>query len=278
MPTKIYSFANCRMTVQSEKVIEDSGMYREFVGIDNNEKIKINVKIVESDLPPKSGKMIYSDRTHTQYEHLYTAYPVKKDEYTEYACRVVNGNEITLYINNCDTLWDSMIIEALYVPELLLKRGIATMHCSYINVNGEAILFAADKQMGKSTQAALWEKYRNAEIINGDRASVETADGKVWAYGIPFCGSSKIAKNRKLPVKAIVLLEKAPSDSICRLQTLNAFFEVLGKLTYENKDVEQAEIAIDTAKYLSENVPVFKLSCLPAESAVETLEEVLCQI
>ncbi len=51
----------------------------------------------------------------------------------------------------------------------LLYRDCLTFHCSYILHQNRAILFAAPSGTGKSTQAALWEKYRGAEIIIGDR-------------------------------------------------------------------------------------------------------------
>lgn len=277
---KSYSFAGFTLKVHSEMPVSDSGMFRDFICDNGGEEI--NVKVIMSSLPEKCGSLVYENGNQVLYrdgecDYLYTSFP-ENGVFREYSCRKTFGDTVLLYIYECDSLWDSMIMEGLKVPELLLKKGVFTVHCSVINIGGEAVIFSADKQMGKSTQAALWEKYRNAEIINGDRAALKVCDGKVIVCGIPFCGSSKIAVNKSLELKAIVFLGKSLVNSVFQLDTLNGFFNFLGKLTYETGDSTQMEKAVDFAKYISENVPLLRLSCLPDESAVITLEEALCQI
>ena len=280
MTEKIYSFAGFRFVIRSELSIADNEIYKNFI-TDNGGK-EITVQIVDSVLPEKEGKLVYENSTCRFYvsengEFLYTSYPVKAGESKEFACRVIKDDKITLYLNGCDELWDAMIMEALKIPEILLKYDCATLHCSFIDVDGGAVLFAADKQMGKSTQAALWKKYRNAETINGDRAALRIIDGTVYACGIPFCGSSRISVNKILPVKAVVFLGKALSNTAAKVDQMNAFIEFLSKLTYEPADENQLHSALGIAEYVSRNIPVYKLVCRPDEGAVKALEEKICQ-
>ena len=60
-----------------------------------------------------------------------------------------------------------VVSEIIDLPRLLLRRGSVFLHASYILYGGQAILFTAPKQTGKSTQAALWQRFAGAEIVNG---------------------------------------------------------------------------------------------------------------
>ena len=88
---------------------------------------------------------------------------------------------------------------------------------------GDVISVIGPSGTGKSTQAELWRSLRSAGIINGDRAAIRVLDGVPYACGIPFCGTSDICRNKKLPVKAIVCLDKGTENKLDKLSTINAF-------------------------------------------------------
>ena len=50
------------------------------------------------------------------------------------------------------------------MKKILLKYNGIILHSSFINFENKAILFSAPSGTGKSTQADLWKKYKNAEI------------------------------------------------------------------------------------------------------------------
>ena len=81
-------------------------------------------------------------------------------------------------------MWSSVSL-----AQMLLPQNAFFLHSSFISVDGKAVLFSAPCGTGKSTQAALWEKHRQAEIINGDKAGLLVENG-VYACGVPFCGTS----------------------------------------------------------------------------------------
>ena len=56
------------------------------------------------------------------------------------------------------------------IVESMLGYDTLLMHGAVIAVGNKAWLFTAPSGTGKSTQAELWERYRNAEQINGDRS------------------------------------------------------------------------------------------------------------
>lgn len=169
------------------------------------------------------------------------------------------------------------VLNSIAAEHLIAQAGGLLLHASYIEWQGGGILFTAPSGIGKSTQAALWESMRGADIINGDRAGVRAIDDEVVACGVPFSGSSQICKNRTLPLSAIVYLKQAPQTSIRRLRGSQAFrciWEGCSVNTWDRIDVESVS---ETVLRVISAVPVFELACTPDESAIIALEGVLSE-
>lgn len=167
------------------------------------------------------------------------------------------------------------LLKAIPVEHLIARNNGFVFHCSCITRNGRAILFTAPSEMGKSTQAELWKQFRGADIINGDRAVIRMAEGKLLAEGIPFSGSSPYCKNTSLPIEAIVYLGKAPETTIRRLTGLEAFLRIWEGISANTWDREDMELVSRTAQTVAEMVPVLHMCCTPDESAVTALEQAL---
>lgn len=167
-----------------------------------------------------------------------------------------------------------MFLKLLDLPQLAIRHGGIFLHASYIDFGGEAIVFTAPKGVGKSTQAALWNTHRGAPIVNGDRALLWKLDGHFCACGSPYCGTSKICHNVTLPLRAIVILGQAPENSVRRATAREAFAALLNGCSYE-PTTPSASDAIGLIEQVISDVPFYRLDCVPDESAVQALEEVL---
>lgn len=167
------------------------------------------------------------------------------------------------------------VLTCLAAEHLVAEAGGFVFHSSYIHRDGRAILFTAPSGTGKSTQAALWERYRGAEIINGDRSAVRIVEGEPYACGIPFAGSSEYCKNRTLPLQAIVYLKQAPVTSIRRLRGAEAFRRIWEGCSVNTWDREDLAAVSETVQRVVMTVPVYELACTPDESAITALEGVL---
>ena len=160
------------------------------------------------------------------------------------------------------------------IPHLMPHLGGVFLHASYVDAGGEALLFTGPKQVGKSTQAALWCKYRGAEVINGDRALLRASEGHFRAYGSPYCGTSGICLKRDLPVKAVVILSKAPENRAAHVGVRQALAAMLDGCSFDTWDAEAVGHVMDISRELIGEVPFYSLACVPDESAVEALEEI----
>lgn len=278
MVTNKYRFCNCIIEVNSEEPLKKEQYYSRFLVEDGKSTLSVNV-IKTDALPPKNGKEIYSSPRRSIYSdgemRYYTAYfNTKMMQYADYACRT--GDK--LYITKAHNTAEMAVFDALDIPFLLLGYGVGILHCSFVDTGDGAILFTGVKQVGKSTQAALWEKYRGTDTVNGDRAGINVENGTVFANGVPFCGTSDICKNKKVPVKAIVCLSKSAENKIEKLSPLNAFMAILNNFTYNSWDKDAVDAITSLVKKLVEAVPVYDYSCCKDVTAVEFLENALSDI
>jgi hypothetical protein len=161
------------------------------------------------------------------------------------------------------------------LSQLMLNQNVLFFHSSFIDYKGKGILFSAPCGTGKSTQAFLWEKHRNARIINGDKAGVSLKDGVVYANGVPFCGTSNICKNVTVPLNAIVLLEQAKENQIIRLKGAHALQMLMKNIYLDMIAPDEQRKCVDLLIDIMAEVPVYLLKCTPDEQAVESLEKVL---
>jgi hypothetical protein len=275
MQSRKYIFCGHSVELQSDEPIQPEVEFSKFLS--DYEKADYSIRLIHTDsLPPKDGELVFSSERRKIYNDgnlkTYTTYfNSKLHRYVDFACKVNNSE---LYISFPDKFRETTIFESLDLPAMLLEHNIGIIHCSFVEDDGQAILFVGDKQVGKSTQAALWKKYRNAETINGDRAAVYSENGIFYADGIPFCGTSKICVNKKLPIKALVCLSIGSCNEIKRLSSMEAFMKIVGKFTY-NSTKRSIELISSLAGNMAEKLPIYAYSCLKDESAVTFLKEEL---
>lgn len=170
---------------------------------------------------------------------------------------------------------DTMFVSLLALERRMVERGSMVLHSAYIHYKGKAILFSAPSGTGKSTQAALWEQYRGAGTVNGDRSLLSCIEGVWTAQGWPVCGSSGICHLRALPIHAIVMLRQAPENTVQRLHPARAFAQLYTQITANRWNQAAHLRTIGLIEQLVGQVPVFELGCTISQQAVECLEQAL---
>ena len=168
-----------------------------------------------------------------------------------------------------------VLLNLLGLEQLLLELDALLLHASFVRFQGRGILFSGPSGIGKSTQARLWETYRGAEILNGDRAAIRFADGQWRSYGFPLAGSSRIFRNESAPIEAIVVLRQAPSNRIRPMSPAEAIRALLPEFSIHRWDREFLDRVLDLGTALLTAVPVYLLECTPEEAAVELLQKTI---
>lgn len=166
-------------------------------------------------------------------------------------------------------------LEESGIFRMLAEHGGVVLHSSYIiTQRGEALLFSAPSGTGKSTQAELWRSYAGAKVINGDRALVKAENG-VTANGILFSGTSGISENVTAPLRAIVLLRQSEKNEIRSVSGKEAFMRLLPQCSYYPDEEENLRLVTGILAEIISAVSVYDFGCVPDESAVSALSEVL---
>lgn len=196
-----------------------------------------------------------------------------------YACyREVSENcaEVTLVGDRIAELHiDPMFTSLLALERRLVQKDSMVLHCAYVEYQGEAILFSAPSETGKTTQANLWEKYRGSRTVNGDRSLLGKIDDRWTAQGWPVCGTSEVCNNEAVPIKAVVMLSQAKENRAERLSPGHAFPLLYSQITVNKWNTEDHIHTMDLIEDFLGSVPVLHLGCTISEEAVACLGDVL---
>lgn len=192
--------------------------------------------------------------------------------------REISSNEVELFFYGtcpCKCMISLNELNYMAIERQMMKAGTLVLHSSFIDTNGKAILFTAPSGTGKSTQADLWKKFRNAEVINGDRTLlVKTKKGFV-AAGFPFSGSSGIFKNRVLDITAIVMINQAAESNGQKESLVSSFKRIYPEIVRNYWDINFEETVIRVLNELLPSVQKISLACTMDVDTVECLEKIM---
>lgn len=174
-----------------------------------------------------------------------------------------------IYAEACE-LTPMLALEAVFAQN---RRLI--LHSSVVLYRGEAVLFCAASGVGKSTQAALWKKTFNVEILNGDRCVIEQTESGFIAHGSPYSGSSEICKCKSARIRGIFLLSQARENRIFRLSEMELFRGMFPQIVVNLWNAEQVQTITDMLADLIAKIPIYQLACRPDREAAELAEKTL---
>ena len=269
--------ADIKIHVKSPFKINISMESEDFISNYEDEDILLEYKKVK-ERPKMDGRLVYENIVkfyETKEVFVHELYPMPdKNPYAwvtpinkhYYEVKYLAGEE--RYID-----YSRNIIDIMNIEQVLNAYNAFILHSSFIKYQDKAILFTAPSGTGKSTQADLWEKYENAEIINGDRSGIRKMDGKWIAYGLPIPGSSGIYKNKKAEISHIIVLKQGKENKLTQLSPREAFIKLYSETLVHTWDKEFQENIINMITDVVQNVRIYQYECLPDKSAVEFLKK-----
>ena len=241
--------------------------------------IDVNIRLVHdfSDAPLPTGPMLGEDvlmEYHQQGEHLLCLTKGGRGSYLSSCHGSPDLREMICWLNcpsgsAVDTLGN--LFRMIPLRRILLQWGILFFHASQIALSGTGILFTAPSGTGKTTQARLWNRFRNARILCNDRT---LTDG-LTTYGFPVDGSEPVCSGERCRLGAIVVLAQAQENAVCRLKARQILPRLLPQLVLDTWDPNAAARASELLLDLISHTPVYLLECTPDESAVQCLEQQL---
>lgn len=198
---------------------------------------------------------------------------VKKDKKN-----LIKQNTIEFYGKQISPALQEYITTGLAFARALLDYNGFCLHSSAIAVDNQAVLFAAKSGTGKSTHTRLWREYfgeDKAIMINDDKPAIRWMDdGIFYAYGTPWSGKTDLNTNVKVPLAAIVLLERSDTNWIKPVDRREAVMQIyVHALKPEDGDKDKTEKLMDIVGKTAEKIPVYRMGCTISEEAVKLAYE-----
>ena len=185
---------------------------------------------------------------------------------------LINSTWTSIDVENfSDEAFSIILLQIFYTHAV--QHHIIQFHSSLISTNNRGLMFLGPSGIGKTTQAELWNKYRDALIINGDIVFVQETEDAFLGWGTPWHGSSPYCENTSVPVHAMIVLKQAPENSIRELTGFEKVSEVSNSVFYPRWLENGMELCLETLDHLLSKIPVYELSCRPDEDAVRLVEE-----
>ena len=144
----------------------------------------------------------------------------------------------------------------------LLERETLLFHGSAIAVDGVAYLFTAKSGTGKSTHTALWRQVfkDRAVMINDDKPLLKLTSDGVLVCGTPWNGKHGLGCNKKVPLKAICILERAKQNTIAPVDAVEAL-PMLLQQSFRTGTTEGTILLFNILDKLTQKVQLYRLGC-----------------
>lgn len=165
---------------------------------------------------------------------------------------------------NSEMCWNECENLAVHrkVAAFLLSKDAFLMHGAVIEYEGKGYLFTAKSGTGKTTHIRLWRKLFGEDkvtIVNGDKPILRVLDGKVCAYGTPWCGKEGYNTNTCVELCGICIVHRAAGNSIQRISAEEALPQLFSQVMItDSADLAKQLELLDT---LVSQVPLYHLNC-----------------
>lgn len=286
MYRRYFEFAGINIQIESDvplEIVDYFAVFEKEYSQDMRIDVFYKIKQVDAPVVLHENPVFVNDRMSVYHidNTEYRQFPWWS-EYENYPITLKCGNTTPMY---CEFLLTKSQMQMfankmhfsgyLAMERVMLKHNGFQLHASVVMKHGKGVLFTAPSGTGKSTQAALWEKYEDATVINGDKALIRKQEDGFMVYGSPYAGTSQIYKNLSAPVSCIVVLSQAEVNRLQPLTKAEAFKKIYKESAV---NVWNGDFVVGFAGLLQElvsTVPVYHLACRPDQSAVEILKKEL---
>ncbi|MCR5201471.1 MAG: hypothetical protein K6D02_00060 [Lachnospiraceae bacterium] len=174
-----------------------------------------------------------------------------------------------LKINDCE-----VITTATNFYKKLVKFDCFMLHSSGVVVDDRAYLFSAPSGTGKSTHTGLWMKHfgDKAHILNDDKPAIRFRDGKVYACGTPWSGSSELNVNEEVLLQGIGIVRRSEVNKIEIMKESDVIFNIMDQ-TIRPESADGNIFLLSMLDKLVKSVKVWKLEVnMEEEAAVMAYE------
>lgn len=272
--------------------------FKDFLSKEQSKATDIFIEVLEEDAPiiiKKQDRISYSG-TGTPLYHINNQWCFTWQEERTIPFLAVSSQdwkETTLYVKKesieylqktFPTDWLLRVqIQLLQAVMQAFRYGVLSLGGIYIHgilaeYKGVGIGFSAASGTGKTTHLKLWKKAGYPiTVLNGDNLILRRIENTVYAYGIPWCGSSEQYINKKIVYWGTVFLERYIENSVSLLNTEEGYFQYLQRSFLPRFDKSTMEKGLNKVEQILLHTNNYGLKCKPEEDAAKVMKDKLDQ-
>ena len=181
-------------------------------------------------------------------------------------------------------------LDQLLLMNHLAPRGGAIVHAAGVVIQGKAIVLPGRSGAGKSTVARLFvDAGLEDSMLSDDRIILRSGGSKTassaraqtappTAWGTPWPGDARIARNSCAPLGAILFLTQAPETRLSRLSPGAAMRRLMPVVSVPWYDETRGNQVMATCASVAETVPCFELFFAPTREVVDLVTQAVGQL
>ena len=148
------------------------------------------------------------------------------------------------------------------ISEIIIDYSTLLMHGAAIGINGVSYIFTAPSGTGKTTHILKWlEHCPDAFVINGDKPFLKfNNDCTVLVCGSPWAGKERMYTNSAIPLKSIILMERAEENKIEKIDYTDAF-PFLFQQIYHSENEEKMYRTLQMLQSLQGDIGFYRFYC-----------------
>lgn len=154
--------------------------------------------------------------------------------------------------------------ELLFVHLLSRNNGVELHSCGVAVDGDRGFVFAGQSGDGKTTMARLWAKEGGARVLSDDRVILRYEAGTYWVYGTPWHGEATYAENARVPLSALFILGRSPSNRFIPLSPAEAVALLFARAIVPFREAEAVESVLGFLSDLVMRVPCEGLDFVPS--------------
>jgi hypothetical protein len=149
--------------------------------------------------------------------------------------------------------------QLLFIHHLAHREGFL-LHAAGFTIGDVGVVVPGRSGAGKSTLSGLVAAtVPEATILSDERMVVRGRDGAFEAWGTPWMGTARVARNQGAPLRALLFPVKDGSHRLSSLPGRVAVRRLLGTAACPHFDLERSAFVLATLERLVASVPAFEL-------------------
>ncbi|MBQ4155372.1 MAG: hypothetical protein IJD90_01045 [Clostridia bacterium] len=152
----------------------------------------------------------------------------------------------------------------------LPKHDAFLFHAAVVEVDNNGYAFTAKSGVGKSTHIKLWKELLGDKltIVNGDKPIIREIDGKIYAFGTPWCGKEGYNVNTSVELKAICFVNRGEVDEIVPFDKSKAVSKIVHQIIVPKSSDDIVKV-LEMLDSFIKKLDIWKLKCTMNISAAK---------